>query len=120
MNIQLHELCSRIHDKARRYFYFDIARWTKNERDMFFGATDALPDSYAAAESYARSLQFEDRSNGHGLLVCYGFLQALYIQQDAIKHLSCAVGLSWRPESDAKLKRIRTIRNRAAGHPDYA
>jgi len=54
------------------------------------------------------------------LLTCYGFLQALYVQQDAVMVLSRAVGLSWNPNNDKRLKEIRDARNRLTGHPALA
>jgi hypothetical protein len=45
----------------------------------------------------------------------YGLLQALFIQQDAIAHLSEAFGIKYQ-RSDA-LRQIRLLRNAAIGHP---
>jgi len=52
---------------------------------MFYRATDALLDASEAAASYS---QLISSNTGAKLLACYGFLQALYVQQDAVKALS--------------------------------
>lgn len=52
---------------------------------------------------------------GSSYLLAYGFLQALFLQQDAVEHLHDAIQLPW--ESDPLLKEIREIRNDSIGHP---
>ncbi len=84
---------------------------------MFYGATDALLDASAAAATYSRAVTSDPDVN---LLVCYGFLQVLYVQQDAVRTLSLAVGLQWHPNEDERLRQIRDTRNRLTGHPAWA
>ena len=84
---------------------------------MFYGAMDALLDAGAAAASYSRAIAADPGAN---LLICYGFLQALFVQQDAVETLSRAVGLDWRPNTDERLREIRDTRNRLSGHPARA
>jgi hypothetical protein len=84
---------------------------------MFYGATDSLLDAGLAAESYSRAISTD---TGVNLLVCYGFLQALCVQQDAVRTLSRALGIDWHPNDSAKLKTIRDLRNRLTGHPSLA
>jgi hypothetical protein len=84
---------------------------------MFYGATDALLDASLAAQSYGA---ITNATSGANLLLCYGFLQALYIQQDSVLTLSRALGLKWHPNSNDRLKEIRDIRNRLTGHPSSA
>jgi hypothetical protein len=84
---------------------------------MFYGATDALADTTHATSSYEEAIS---KKSGTNLLVCYGFLQALYVQQDAVITLSRALDLSWNPNVDTRLKQIRDTRNRLAGHPALA
>jgi hypothetical protein len=85
---------------------------------MFYGATDALLDASEAAASYRDAIT--SSNNRANLLACYGFLQALYVQQDAVITLARAVGLSWHPNSDRRLSAIRDARNRLSGHPALA
>jgi hypothetical protein len=107
----------RIHDKSHEYFTFSLGRWDRTKRSMFYGATDALLDTSQASESYEQAIT---SNMGANLLACHGFMQALYIQQDAVITLSRAVGLSWHPNGDERLKQIRDTRNRLTGHPAFA
>lgn len=84
---------------------------------MFYGATDALLDASQAAASYASIISVDTGAN---LLACHGFLQALYVQQDAVITLSRALGLNWHPNGNKRLKKIRDARNRLSGHPALA
>jgi len=107
----------RIHRKSHDHFVFELGRWDRAKRNMFYGATDALLDTSTAAEQYSSAIA---SGAGARLLICYGFLQALYVQQDAVIALSRAVGLSWHPNCDKRLKEIRDARNRLTGHPALA
>jgi hypothetical protein len=48
-------------------------------------------------------------------LIAYGLLQALFVQQDAVRHVAEAVGFDYTLPSPLRL--IREIRNCAIGHP---
>ena len=113
----LSEIRERLHRKSHEYFVFDFNRREVAKWRMFYGATDALLDAGAAAASYSRAI---DSDRGVKLLVCYGFLQALYVQQDAVRTLSRAVDLKWNPNADERLRQIRQTRNRLTGHPALA
>jgi hypothetical protein len=108
---------SRVHKKSHDYFAFSHGRWDRSKRRMFYGATDALSDTSHAAGNYEHAVTSNMGSN---LLACYGFLQSLYIQQDAVITLSRAVGLNWHPNNNERLKQIRDARNRLTGHPALA
>jgi hypothetical protein len=84
---------------------------------MFYGATDALLDASMAATAYGQAVKGDPAID---LLICYGFLQALYIQQDAVWTLSRSIGLKWHPNHDPNIKKIRDLRNRLTGHPALA
>jgi hypothetical protein len=115
-------LRERLHRKSHDYFVFARGRWDRASQNMFYGATDALLDSSQAAASYRYLVSSKVGANNVGakLLACYGFLQALYVQQVAVEVLSRAVGLSWRANNDKRLKEIRDVRNRLSGHPARA
>jgi hypothetical protein len=113
----LAEIRTRLHQKSHDYFIFEYSRRDRKSWRMFYGATDALLDASMAASAFSRSVRNDLAVD---LLVCYGFLQALYIQQGAVWTLSRAVGLSWHPNEDLELKKIRDVRNRLTGHPAYA
>lgn len=54
-------------------------------------------------------------SDGLKYIYTYGILQSLFLQQDAVRHLSEAFDISHTPSD--KLMKIREIRNSAIGHP---
>jgi hypothetical protein len=111
------EIRQRIHDKSHEY-YSRLEVWHNVEqRRLFFGATDAILDASDAASSYGRAIVTDA---GVNLLVCYGFLEVLYVQQDAVWNLCRALDLRWRPHDDTRLLRIRRLRNRLCRHPASA
>ena len=57
----------------------------------------------------------DDPRPGSSYLLVYGFLQALVLQQDAVRYLYEALGLPSEP--DPELQELREIRNDAVGHP---
>ena len=54
-------------------------------------------------------------SGGTIYILVYGVLQALVLQQDAVRHLVEALGL--RSEPDPVLQAVRDVRNASIGHP---
>lgn len=74
---------------------------------------DVVGDTELAFEAYLKS--DEHSSFGERYLAVYGVLQALFIQQDAVKHLHDALNLKY--EAHPALRRIREVRNEASGHP---
>ncbi len=77
---------------------------------------DVVEDTDLAIESYANR-EFEEKT-GPLYLAVYGLLQALFLQQDAAKHLNQALGFGDINFSNfTELKAIRDIRNDAIGHP---
>ena len=113
----LTDIRGRIHRKSHEYFTLAYGRREKSNWRMFYGATDALLDASMAAGAFNRAVKSDPAID---LLVCYGFLQALYIQQDSVWTLSRSLGLKWHPNDDPRLKEIRDIRNRLTGHPALA
>lgn len=74
---------------------------------------DVVGDSLYAIESYQSSNFPEDI--GLKYIYTYGVLQALFLQQDALRHLSEAFDITYQPPQI--LLDIRNIRNAAIGHP---
>lgn len=54
-------------------------------------------------------------SDGLKYIFTYGILQSLFLQQDAVRHLSEAFALPYTPSEN--LAKIRGIRNSSIGHP---
>lgn len=70
------------------------------DTELAFSAYDSIGDSTPPGLTY---------------ILAYGFLQALVLQQDAVRNLYEALGEPHAP--DPLLSEIRDIRNDAAGHP---
>lgn len=117
MTDNIESIRHRIHQKSEKYFTFSRRRRDAKALRMFYGATDALLDASMAGRAFSRAVQSDPAVN---LLACYGFLQAIYIQQDAVLTLSRSVGLEWRPNDAPRIKEIRELRNRLTGHPALA
>ena len=74
---------------------------------------DTLGDTGLALKSYFKS-DFPTEA-GLSYIYTYGLLQALFIQQDAMNHLSEAFEVPY--ELSDELKSIRAVRNASIGHP---
>lgn len=70
------------------------------DTELAFSAYEEMPDSGPPGSSY---------------VLAYGFLQALFLQQDAVRNLYEALQLPSEP--DPLLVEIRELRNDAIGHP---
>ncbi|WP_028574190.1 hypothetical protein [Desulfonatronovibrio hydrogenovorans] len=70
--------------------------------DTLYSQQDYLDEEYPA-------------SVGLKYIFTYGLLQSLFIQQDAMNHLSEAFGIKF--ELTDRLKEIRSLRNASIGHP---
>lgn len=71
---------------------------------------DNIHDTQQAIERY--------KQGGTGKLGIYGLLQAMSVQQDAIKHLEQSVGLTATKLIDMpELRQLRDVRDETTGHP---
>lgn len=107
----------RLHRKANSYFFYELRRWDHAKWRLFFGATDALLDTQFALSDVAQGLPTDRK---HAILACYGYLQALYIQQDAVALIWRALDIPGDSLADARVEKVRELRNRIAGHPARA
>lgn len=95
-------------------------RLTKNPQiwNQIVSSLDAIGDTEQALSAYLGRYP-DDADSGSRYLFAYGVLHALYLQQDAVMHLSEAMG--GRPAKqilgDKRIKAAREVRNRAVGHP---
>lgn len=115
--LALGEARERIHRRANDYFAFDLKRWDEQKWRLLFGASDALLDTEFALSNLPAGVPTVRQ---HAILSCYGFLQALYIQQDAVCLIWKALDLPGDPLADPGVQDIRELRNRIAGHPARA
>jgi hypothetical protein len=86
---------------SHRYNYFTL-----------IACPDAIGDTEVALAAYCDSNY--PAEVGLQYLLAYGVLQAMVLQQDAVKHLSEAFGSNYQRASD--LQRVRELRNKAIGH----
>lgn len=70
------------------------------DTEYAFSAHEEMTDTFSPGSSY---------------ILAYGFLQALFLQQDAVRNLYEALQLPYEP--DQSLVEIRELRNDAIGHP---
>jgi hypothetical protein len=86
---------------------------------MLCSSLDAIGDTELAIEAYLVAAQQPntqfDAEDGRKYLTLYGILQVLFVQQDAVEHLSTALGMEYKRAS--VLADIRETRNNAIGHP---
>lgn len=85
------------------------ADWMKLCRSL-----DALGDTEMAFEAYSQMPDCDPP--GSSYMLVYGFVQALSIQQDAVRDLHCALCVSYSP--DAVLGEIRDVRNAVTHQTD--
>lgn len=98
---------------------FNIPRKHKNTRrdrsnfNQACSALDAIGDTELALQEFkANNTSF---TTGITYILAYGVLQAIFLQQDAIKHLALSLGIPFHLPDE--LREIRDLRNDAVGHP---
>ena len=91
-------------------------RNTRNDRANFnqaCSALDAIGDTELALQEFKSN---KPKSTiGISYILAYGVLQAIFLQQDAIKHLALSLSLPFNLPDE--LREIRELRNDAIGHP---
>lgn len=89
----------------------------KKNWNQICSSLDVIGDTTYAISSYINDSFPND--DGLKYIYIYGMLQSLFLQQDSLRHLTCALLLI--NEKDYKvndeLEKIRNIRNEAIGHP---
>jgi hypothetical protein len=91
-------------------------RNTRNDRANFnqaCSALDAIGDTELALQEFKTNKP--ETCIGILYILAYGVLQAIFLQQDAIKHLALSLGLPFNLPDE--LREIRELRNAAIGHP---
>lgn len=104
----------RIYDHFHSYISFAVRRWKGPNRNRFTGALDALHDTEEALWSLSGGLPSTEAA---AKLAAYGFLQALYVQGDAVAEMETALELPKQALEQKDVAHIRDIRNRLVGHP---
>lgn len=110
---RVEELESQIRD------VFNIPRRHKKIRsdranfNQACAALDTIGDTELALQEFKSNKP--EFSIGVSYILAYGVLQAIFLQQDAIKHLALSLGLLFNLPDE--LREIRELRNDAIGHP---
>lgn len=113
MSDQVSQLESTIRDlintpRTQELLIQDLRNW-----NQLCSALDTIGDSQCAIDSYVELDWPSDL--GERYLRVYGLLQAMFLQQDATKHLAESLGVDLSQAEH--LQSIRDIRNCAVGHP---
>lgn len=104
----------RIYEHLNQFICFSLRRWSGVERNRFTGGLDALHDTGEALLSLSKGLP---QTEAAAKLAAYGFLQALYVQGDAVAEMETALKIPKKSLGQADVAEIRDIRNRLVGHP---
>ena len=86
----------------------DSAAWNK-----LCSSLDVVGDTQLAIEAHPKLRG--SKGDGESYLIVYGVLQAMLLQQDAVKHIGNVLNIMVKLPK--QLEDIRVIRNSAAGHP---
>jgi hypothetical protein len=111
MEEQINAIRDFINNPRRQY------RLLKNEPLWFqlCSSLDVIGDTQLAIDSYGAG-EFGG-SHGARYLAVYGLLQALFVQQHAVRDLCESLGIPQTIGNYPKLKDIAEIRNDSVGHP---
>ncbi len=88
---------------------------------MLCSCLDVIEDTDCCLDAFLTTDldHFDDKdqhlADGNKYMYIYGTLQALYLQQDAVTHLTESLKIPYA--SGPALKKIREIRNASVGHP---
>ena len=91
--------------------------------NMLCSCLDIIEDTDCCLDAFLTTDidRFDDRgqhlADGNKYMYIYGTLQALYLQQDAVTHLTESLLLAKPFKPPCSLKKIREIRNASSGHP---
>jgi len=105
------EISVRDHINTTRY-QMELLKDSDNWNQIC-SSLDTIGDTLYSIKGYIGA-DYPD-NDGLKYIFTYGILQALFIQQEAIKHLSEAFDVPYK--TSEKLFKIRIIRNAAIGHP---
>jgi len=111
--IQIERIRDFVNEPRKHY-------WLFQNKPMFFqlsSSMDVIEDTELAIQAYSESVFEDENRKGELYLAIYGLLQAIYVQQDAIKHLIESLGINESIKSYERLVEIRNIRNDSIGHP---
>lgn len=106
------------HPSKKRSLLQHNAAW-----NMLCSCLDVIEDTECCLDAFLTTdlNRFDDKdqhlADGNKYMYIYGTLQALYLQQDAVTHLTESLRLVKFFELPCSLQKIREIRNASVGHP---
>lgn len=109
------EIRKLIHHPSRSLLQGNVA-W-----NMLYSCLDVIEDTDCCLDAFLTTDldRFDDRdqhlADGNKYMYVYGTLQALYLQQDAVTHLTESLKIPYN--LGPALEEIREIRNASVGHP---
>ncbi len=110
---EINSLSDSVREHINTHRYQSILLDNSKTWNQICSSLDVIGDSLYAIESYDAEEYPEDI--GIKYIYTYGILQALFLMQDALRHLSEAFDISF--ELTDTLKEIRDFRNASIGHP---
>ena len=88
--------------------------------NMLCSSLDVIEDTDCCLETFLTT-DIDHLDDGKKYMYVYGTLQALFVQQDAAKHLAESLEIAYpinkQSNEDQQLNEIRDIRNNSVGHP---
>ncbi|EEX92099.1 hypothetical protein VIOR3934_16486 [Vibrio orientalis CIP 102891 = ATCC 33934] len=111
--IKFCDIETQVRDHINTHRYQKVLISELDNWSQICSSLDTLGDTGLALKSYFES-DFPAEA-GLSYIYTYGLLQALFIQQDAMNHLSEAFDVPY--ELSDELKSIRAVRNASIGHP---
>lgn len=111
--IEFFDIEKQVREHINTHRYQSVLTSALDNWSQICSSLDTLGDTGLALQSYFKS-EYPAEA-GLSYIYSYGLLQALFIQQDAMSHLSEAFDVPY--ELSKELKGIRTVRNASIGHP---
>jgi hypothetical protein len=112
--IYLNKRIDELREVLNKSIYYRQDAWNKRTEGKWsklWSSFDTIEDTFIAITEFRVATPINKLS-------IYGVLQALVVQQDAVRHLEEAIGLkAFKLKDYPDLKRIREIRNETIGHP---
>ena len=117
-NATIHELFSSVREIVIQPKMDHLFLKNTVHRYQIVSCLDTVEDAQLAVDEYCR-LDFSAKGTDTGklYLVVYGVLQAMFLQQDALKNLARLLDFPYRIDDYPGLKEVREVRNQIVGHP---
>jgi hypothetical protein len=110
---EINQLTELVRNHINTHRYQTVLLKDSGNWNQICSSLDVVGDSLLAIESYHEEKYPDDI--GLKYVYTYGVLQALFLLQDAVRHLSEAFAITYHPSQ--VLLDIRNMRNAAIGHP---